>query len=436
MMMVIFSFFFLIPLVFYSMGFFQYFLFIVLFIFLSFNCNFFYSSISYFFGIDFFSFYLVILSIIIFLVILLSVNYNLNYSYNGFLVFNVIFLFLFIVLLFFSMNMFVMYLFFEFSLFPLIVCIFGWGYQPDRLISSLYLFFYTLFASLPLLFLIIYLYLNCNSLFFDYCFYFGSSFFFYLFFNLAFLVKLPIFLVHFWLPRAHVQAPVFGSMVLAGILLKIGGYGLIRFMYMIEVLHFLYSDYFFSFCIYGCLVVSLLCLVQSDFKVMIAYSSIVHMSMSLMGILSFSIFGLMGSFYMMLSHGLCSSGLFYLCNIYYSRLLSRSFFLVKGMIFFFPSLSFLLFLFSVFNMGCPPSLNFFSELMIFLSSIMYFNSSFFYLLFISFFSSCFCFYMFSYSQHGFFSSFYSFFLVYSSEYLVLLFHLFPLFLLILGLSLV
>nr|YP_010736879.1 NADH dehydrogenase subunit 4 [Pedionis papillata]WEP24753.1 NADH dehydrogenase subunit 4 [Pedionis papillata] len=427
MMAYIFSMFFVIPLFFVSSYILQYFfLFCCLYFIFMYVCDF-YCNLSYMFGFDLISFGLILLSFfIISLMILCSLNVCL--SFNGFFFLLINYLLLFIINIFFCcLNLFYFYLFFEFSLIPLVFLIVGWGYQPERLLSSLYLFFYTLFGSLPLLFMIIYLYFNVNTLFFDLLFFFNFGLLTHFFFIFGFFIKLPMFIVHFWLPSAHVQAPVSGSMILAGVLLKIGGYGLIRVFFMMEVSMFNYGYVWYSFSIYGSLLVGLVCFFQGDLKCLIAYSSVSHMGLCLLGFLSMSSWGILGSYFLMLSHGICSSCLFMISNFYYERLHSRSFFINKGLISFMPSLTPFWLIMCCFNMGCPPSLNFLSEIMILNSMMMYYNFSFYYFILISFFCSCFSFFLFSYVHHGLYHNSYSFSMVNVREYLLMINHLIPLF---------
>nr|QWC53760.1 NADH dehydrogenase subunit 4 [Chudania hellerina] len=418
---------FMIPLLFFlKMWFLYQFMMIILIIFiLMFYCNSYYSYISYFLGLDWVSYSLIILSLLISCLMILSSNKMKNSSSSFYLFVNFL-LCTFLILVFSMLNMFMMYMFFEFSLIPLMLIIIGWGYQPERLISGLYLFFYTLFASLPLLLLIIYIYNEKNTLFFDLNFLSSMSFFFYFMMIFAFLVKLPMFMFHFWLPKAHVQAPVSGSMILAGVLLKIGGYGIIRFMFIYEYMFLNYSYIFYSLSILGSILVSMICLIQGDVKCLIAYSSVAHMGMCLMSLLTMTNWGVISCFLMMIGHGLCSSSLFCLSNMSYERLNSRVFFINKGMMTFMPSMTFFWFIMCSFNMSCPPSMNFISELMIMTSMINYWNLSFYYLFFISFLSACFSFYLFSFTQHGQFSNIYCYMSGYIREYLIIFTHVFPL----------
>nr|YP_010692569.1 NADH dehydrogenase subunit 4 [Tricentrus fulgidus]WBV77310.1 NADH dehydrogenase subunit 4 [Tricentrus fulgidus] len=393
-----------------------------------FNCSELYlCSISYLLGVDYISYGLIILSF--FIISLMNLS-SCSLVVDGFFSFINYLICLLLFLIFSSVNLILMYISFEFILVPLVILILGWGYQPERLRSGIYLFFYTLFGSLPLFIFILHVYYNLYVS----CFVIGLSFNFNFIIHLSvilpFLIKFPMFILHFWLPSAHVQAPISGSMILAGLMLKIGGYGLIRFIYLNEIFFYNYGFIWFSLGLLGCLMVSILCLVQVDIKCLIAYSSVAHMSLCLMGILTMTNFGFFGSFIMMLSHGLCSSGLFCLANICYLRIGSRSLYLIKGMIFFMPSISFFWFLFSCFNMGCPPSINFLSELMIIISSLYYFGYSFLYLFLSSFFCACFCFYLYSCSQHGFFNDGFSYCNVYVSEYLLLFNHFYPLLMLL------
>nr|UEE83293.1 NADH dehydrogenase subunit 4 [Petalocephala eurglobata] len=330
-----------------------------------------------------------------------------------------------LMLMFMSMKMISFYIMFELSLVPMMIMVLGWGYQPERMMAGMYLLFYTMTASLPLLLAIIYLFKKTNSDLFMMKYELMSSTLMSLSIMMAFLVKMPMFMLHFWLPKAHVQAPIFGSMILAGILLKIGGLGIMRFSTMLENSFMKVSQIWFSLSLSGAITISLICMVQSDMKSMIAYSSISHMSMCLLSMLTMTKTGFMGSIIMMISHGLCSSGMFFLSNMNYERTKSRSMFINKGMMKFLPSNSLLWFIFSCLNMGCPPSINFFSEITIMMSMMMYWKMSFLYIVPLTFIVSYYSFFMFSYTQHGQFSTNYSMSNIKLKEYNVMNMHMYP-----------
>nr|UNO54386.1 NADH dehydrogenase subunit 4 [Argas persicus] len=314
---------------------------------------------------------------------------------------------------------------FEGVLFPIIMIIFVWGYQPERLQAGIYMLFYTLFGSLPLL---VYLLGSDYSLNFIYLFNSeGESWGVLLFFVVfAFLVKVPMYMLHLWLPKAHVEAPISGSMILAGVLLKLGIYGLYRFKIVLLDLVGLYSPFFMSVSLMGGVVIGLVCLSQVDLKALIAYSSICHMSMALGGFFSMNVWGGDGALLMMIGHGLCSSGLFCLANFMYERFYTRSMMLLKGLGLVFPFLSFWWFLFCVINMAAPPSMNFVSEVVLLGSMIKY--SLFFLLIlfFLSFFSACYSLYMYSYTQHGSGWVVFGVKMISEREYLLMFLHFIPL----------
>lgn len=345
-------------------------------------------SINYF-VIDSISLNLILLSLWCTILIVLASYYvfKKNLSPNLF-IFSLLSLLMILILSFCIKTFVSFYVFFELRLVPTFFIIIKWGYQPERIQASLYILLYTICASLPFLLAILYIgsygfrtkiipfiKLASNRLVICWSKSFGLYFWGHraMFFVLAFLVKTPIYFVHLWLPKAHVEAPVAGRMVLAAVLLKLGSYGLIRMSLVIPGLILGLSELVVGISLVGGVLTGMICIAQSDLKSLIAYSSIGHIGFLTAGVFSGRHAGIFGAIIIIIAHGLCSSGIFFLSNTFYQNSKSRSVILNKGVLFCFPFIVMFRFLIFSCNMSVPPSINLSSELILCMGVIKYCN---------------------------------------------------------------
>nr|AKP94528.1 NADH dehydrogenase subunit 4 [Macracanthopsis nodipes] len=391
-----------------------------------------FSMISYSIGGDilsmsmiFLSFWLIMLMMVASYMVYKKKEFSLEFMFVNLLLLFSLFL------AFSTTNLLLFFIFFEASLIPTLFLIFGWGYQPERLNAGYSFLFYTLVASMPLLLCILYIN-NVSCTMFYFLIELETNFYIYIAMIMAFLVKMPMIFVHFWLPKAHVEAPISGSMILAGVLLKLGGYGLMRVFYFINNYSVNYNYIFISLSLYGMVLVGVICMYQTDIKSLIAYSSVAHMGMVLCGLFALNSWGYSGALMLMIGHGLCSSGLFCLANIIYEKTHSRSFYINKGLIVFMPSMSLFWFILSANNMASPVSLNLVGEVMLINSVMSWSSLSLLFLGLSSFLSCCYSIFLYSYTQHGsFYKGLFNFESNSCREYILIILHIIPLNVLIL-----
>nr|AWN56333.1 NADH dehydrogenase subunit 4 [Pheidole flavens] len=391
------------------------------------------NMISSFSGCHYYSIWLIMLSLWIFSLMMMCLDSFSAMKMGMFLV-----LMMMLILFFLSMDLILFYLMFEVSLIPTFFLIIYWGMNPERVGAAYYLLLYMLMISFPLLLYIFKVYLYSLTLKFSMMMMVMSmydfNFWSYMIIYGAFFIKMPMYIVHVWLPKAHVEAPVYGSMILAGVLLKMGSYGLVRMLEIFVKGSIKYNYLIFSIGVVGSMLVGLVCLVQVDMKSLVAYSSVVHMNLMLCSLMTLFNLGFLSSYIMMISHGLCSSGLFYMVNLYYSRTMSRLLILNKGLI---SKLSILMlwwFMLCSANFSFPFSVNFISEILMMMVIINFDKFLMIYMMMICFFSSAYSLYLFSYVYHG--KNNYDegvYYVGMIKEFLVLIMHFFPLIMFMLNL---
>nr|QOD98055.1 NADH dehydrogenase subunit 4 [Ibidorhyncha struthersii] len=277
----------------------------------------------------------------------------------------------FIILAFSATELTLFYITFEATLIPTLILITRWGNQPERLSAGIYLLFYTLISSLPLLITILHLHTQTGTLHLTMLqlthptlTYSWTNLLLSSALLMAFMVKAPLYGLHLWLPKAHVEAPIAGSMLLAALLLKLGGYGIMRVtMLTYPLLNSLHYP-FLTLALWGALMTSSICLRQTDLKSLIAYSSVSHMGLVIAASMIQTYWSFSGAMILMISHGLTSSMLFCLANTNYERTHSRILLLTRGLQPLLPLMSTWWLLANLTNMALPPTTNLMAELSI------------------------------------------------------------------------
>jgi NADH-quinone oxidoreductase subunit M len=327
-------------------------------------------TISYHVGVDGISILFVVLTTFLVPICILASYNNIKFSMKEYLI---AFLALetFMIGVFISMDLILFYLFFEGGLIPMFLIIGIWGGER-RIYSTFKFFLYTLAGSVFMLLAVIFMYWEVGTssipILLQHEFSYDLQIILWLAFFASFVVKIPMWPFHTWLPDAHVEAPTAGSVILAGVLLKLAGYGFIRF----SITMFPDASHYFAPMIYALSIIaiiftSLIALVQEDMKKLIAYSSVAHMGFVTLGIFTFTIQGIEGAIIQMISHGIVSAALFLCVGVVYDRVHTREIERYGGLVNRMPLYSFSFMIFILASLGLPGTSGFVGEFLVLLS---------------------------------------------------------------------
>ena len=327
--------------------------------------------VNYKVGIDGISILFIILTTFITTLCIFSVNKSIKFRLRDFLI-AILIMESVMIGVFCSLDLFIFYLFFEAGLIPMFLIIGIWG-GKRRVYSAFKFFLYTLLGSVLMLVAIISIYWISGTTDVELLYEIGINSKYqkllWLAFFTSFAVKTPMWPVHTWLPDAHVEAPTAGSVLLAAILLKMAGYGFIRFSIgLFPIASELFAPLVYTLSLVAIIYTSLVALMQDDMKKLIAYSSVAHMGFVTLGIFTFKQQGIEGSIIQMISHGLVSAALFFCVGVLYDRVHSRLIDTYGGLVSIMPKYSVLFMIFTLGSIGLPGTSGFIGELLILLGA--------------------------------------------------------------------